>query len=65
MPTTDAPEFLTPRETAVYLRLSLSRIYQMLTAGEIPAARFGGLWRIPRTELDRLIAERAHRPPAA
>ena len=51
-------ELLTVRETARLLRCGLSTAYLMAQRGDIPTVRFGSLVRVPKEELERLIAER-------
>lgn len=41
-------EWLTVEEVAQRIRLSMSKVYRMLEAGEIPGARkYAATWRIP------------------
>jgi excisionase family DNA binding protein len=61
MSMTESPHLLTTRETAVYLRISLTKAYELITIGEVPAAKVGGVWRVPRAELDRRLAEQIER----
>jgi excisionase family DNA binding protein len=49
------PELLTLRELAVYLRVSVRTAYQLVSAGDVPAVKVGGQWRIPRAELERRL----------
>jgi excisionase family DNA binding protein len=65
MSTTDSLDelrFLTVRELAVYLRISLRKAYALVESGEVPAARVGGQFRIPRAELDERLAATVKRP---
>ena len=56
------PSYLTPREIAAELRLSLNTVYAMLgTPDGIPAIRVRGQWRIPT---DRYEAWRNGERPA-
>jgi excisionase family DNA binding protein len=58
MATTEALDelhFLTVREMAAYLRISLRKAYALVESGEVPAYRVGGQFRIPRAELDRQL----------
>lgn len=49
-------DMLTSDEAAEILRVSLSTISRYVRSGEIRAARLpGGQYRIPRTEVDRLL----------
>lgn len=53
MPTTaEQPDFLTVRELADYLRVSLRTAYQLVYDGAVPSVRVASVWRIPRAELD-------------
>jgi excisionase family DNA binding protein len=54
------PEFLTLRELASLLRVSRTTAYELARAGAVPAVKVGGVWRIPRAELD---AQLGRRPP--
>jgi excisionase family DNA binding protein len=55
--TSERVEFLTVRELASYLRVSLRTAYQLVYDGGVPAARVGGQYRIPRAELERRLTE--------
>ncbi|MEO6326473.1 MAG: helix-turn-helix domain-containing protein [Thermoanaerobaculia bacterium] len=46
-------EVLTIKEVAALLKLAEKTVYAMAQAGEIPAFKIRGQWRIKRTELDR------------
>ncbi|MFB1480527.1 helix-turn-helix domain-containing protein [Corallococcus sp. RDP092CA] len=46
-------EVLTIKEVAALLKLAEKTVYAMAAAGEIPAFKIRGQWRIKRTELDR------------
>ena len=48
-------EVLTIREAAALLKLAEKTVYAMAAAGEIPAFKIRGQWRIKRAELDRWI----------
>ena len=54
---------LTPRETATELRISRSKVYELLAAGILPSVRIGSSIRVPRAALrdwiDRQLAERS------
>jgi excisionase family DNA binding protein len=45
-------EVLTIKDVAEILKLAEKTIYAMANAGEIPAFKIRGQWRIKRTELD-------------
>lgn len=46
-------EVLTIKEVAALLKLAEKTVYAMAAAGEIPAFKIRGQWRIKRAELDR------------
>ncbi len=46
-------EILTIKEVAALLKLADKTVYAMAAAGEIPAFKIRGQWRIKRTELDQ------------
>jgi len=48
-------EVLTIKEVAALLKLAEKTVYAMAQAGEIPAFKIRGQWRIKRTELDTWI----------
>lgn len=48
-------EVLTIKEVAALLKLAEKTVYAMAAAGEIPAFKIRGQWRIKRTELDQWI----------
>jgi excisionase family DNA binding protein len=50
------PLFLRISEAARLLAMSRSAAYAAIRAGQIPAIRVAGKWRIPRAALDRLLA---------
>jgi len=56
------PLFLRITEAARLLSMSRSAAYQAIRAGQIPAIRVAGKWRIPRAALERLL-ERAMSAP--
>src|ERR1041385_525864 len=50
-----APELMTVKETAEYLRIPLPTVYYLVQRGQLPAVQIGGRWRIKKTSLDRDI----------
>jgi excisionase family DNA binding protein len=54
--TAEQPEFLTVRELASYLRISLRTAYELVSRGDVPAAKIGGVYRIRLAELDRKLS---------
>jgi excisionase family DNA binding protein len=51
-----ADEILTIKEAAALLKLAEKTVYTMAQAGEIPAFKIRGQWRITRAEFDRWLA---------
>ncbi|MCA9312581.1 MAG: helix-turn-helix domain-containing protein [Phycisphaerales bacterium] len=54
-------EVLTIKEVAALLKLAEKTVYAMANAGELPAFKIRGQWRIKRAELDRWIDEQPRR----
>ena len=52
---TTTRRLLTPAEAAEELGVSRQFIYKLAAHGDISAVRLGGLVRIPRVEVERLI----------
>jgi excisionase family DNA binding protein len=50
-------EVLTIKEVAALLKLAEKTVYAMANAGELPAFKIRGQWRIRRTELERWMDE--------
>lgn len=50
-------QLLTPSEVAEALRITRQTVYALIEADAIDARRIGGQWRIPTSELERLLAE--------
>jgi excisionase family DNA binding protein len=48
-------EVLTIKEVAAMFKLAEKTVYAMAQAGELPAFKIRGQWRIRRTELDQWI----------
>lgn len=53
----DVRELLRVADVAPVVGVSKSRIYQMVSAGQIPAVRVAGSIRIPRTALMAWLSE--------
>lgn len=45
--------YMTIPETAAYLRLPLSKVYELVRIKSFPAAKLGKNWRIHKDRLDR------------
>lgn len=57
--------FLTINEACSYVRVSRSRLYELLSEGRIVARKLGHRTLVPREELDRFLdalPEAVHRP---
>ncbi len=54
-------ELTTPQAIAARLAICVSSVYGKIARGEIQAFRVGKLWRVPMSEVDRLV----DRPAAA
>ena len=53
-------------EAAAELSIGRSRLYELLSAGDIKAVRIGSRGvRVPQSELDRFVTERLAEKPAA
>src|SRR6187401_1464087 len=50
-----APNLITVKETAEYLRIPLPTVYYLVQRGQIPAVQIGGRWRVKKDLLDRDI----------
>ena len=51
------PEYLSSSEVARYLKLNPKKVYALVAAGQLPAARISGKWLFPKELVDRWIAE--------
>ena len=51
----EAPELMTVKETAEYLRIPLPTVYYLVQRGQLPAIQIGGRWRIKRSLLDSQV----------
>ena len=53
-PDSRKPLFVKPIEAAALIGASRSKLYELVSSGEIPSVRIGGLLRIPLAALERL-----------
>ncbi len=60
-PTNIYREVMTVEEVADYLQVSNRSIYNMATAGEIPAAKVAGQWRFKKSEVDAWLVALSRR----
>ncbi|MDO8879990.1 MAG: helix-turn-helix domain-containing protein [Coriobacteriia bacterium] len=51
----DEPELLTVAQAANLLQVSERTIHRHIAAGSLPAHKFFGQWRIPRSAIERGI----------
>jgi len=51
-------EYLSPREVAVRLGISLNSVYALLWAGKLAATRSDKRWQILRSSVDERIGKR-------
>jgi excisionase family DNA binding protein len=49
------PEYLSTREVARYLKLNQKKVYALVKAGALPAARISGKWLFPRHLIDQWV----------
>lgn len=56
-------EILTISDAAELLRVSEKTIRRMIEAGDIPASKIGGQWRITRAACERLVEPTNTTPP--
>lgn len=52
-------EWMTPEETAEYLKIHIQTVYDYIRKKKIPAVKVGRHYRIPREELDRRLLEQS------
>lgn len=62
MTASSAPEILTLKEAAAWLRLSERALYDLARTRRIPAAQLGGKWLFPRAALLLWLARQAEAP---
>jgi excisionase family DNA binding protein len=51
--------FLTPKDLQRELKIGQNLAYRLLKSGAVPSLRVGGVYRIRRSELERLTASSA------
>jgi putative molybdopterin biosynthesis protein len=56
-------EYLSSAEVARYLKLNPKKIYALVAAGQLPAARISGKWLFPKELIDRWVTEHTAYPP--
>ena len=55
--TIQGEELLTPQEAAKFLKVSTRTIYNWLRKNQLPARKYGGLWRISFRELLEMVED--------
>ncbi len=50
------PEYLSPKEAATLVGVSVQTIRRRIADGTLPARKFGQLWKIRRTDLEAALA---------
>lgn len=55
-------DYLTTKEVAAYLRLNEKKVYALVAAGRLPAARVSGKWLFPRRMIDQWVEANAVYP---
>jgi excisionase family DNA binding protein len=53
---------LTVKDVAHYLKVSISKVYRMANANQIPAFRIGTSWRFKQDMIDTWIQRVSHLP---
>ncbi len=51
----DKDEYLTAEEVAKQLKINQITVYRMIKRGEIPATKFGKIWRVSSKQLAKLF----------
>jgi excisionase family DNA binding protein len=59
--TVGAAAYLSVVELAAHLGISKHTAYALVRSGAVPSVKLGGLYRIPRVELDRQLAEQTRK----
>lgn len=48
-------EILTTEEVAKFLKMSPQTIWRWINQGKMPAFKLGGVWRVRKSDLDKMI----------
>ena len=51
----DAPDIMTLKQAAQYVRLEKKKLARLANAKKVPAKKIGGLWRFSRSALDEFF----------
>ena len=54
-PAATGPEYLTPRQLAVKVNVSLKAVTKWTQARRLPACQMGRVWRYPAREIERRL----------
>jgi len=57
-------EYLTIEEVAKKLRVAEATVYRMARKGEIPAVKFGKVWRVDNSKLKNKLNKQSQSPNA-
>ena len=63
MATATGVQLLTIVEAAQHLGISRSKLYELLSAGELPSVRIGRMRRITLSALEKFVADHTDREP--
>ena len=58
----DAPDIMTLKQAARYVRLDRQTLGKLANAKKVPAKKIGGLWRFSRSALDEFFGGTARGP---
>ncbi len=58
-------KWLTARELAQYLKISLDMVYKLTQQGKIPVSKVGTLLRFDREEIDQWVRSQRHQSSKA
>jgi excisionase family DNA binding protein len=61
-PLEQSREIMTPDQAAAYLQVNRETIYRYIRQGKLVASKLGRSYRIPKTNLDRLLLTTSTRP---
>jgi len=56
------PEIMTPAQVAEYLQLNTDIVYRLIRSRELPAAKVGRAYRIPKTDVDAFLMAHSTSP---
>lgn len=56
-------QLLTVQETAEYLRLPLTKVYELVRIKDFPAVKIGKSWRVLKDKLDKWLLDQLEDKP--